>query len=30
MANAQIDVVGPGEIPLVTELYNQIFRPARG
>lgn len=29
MANAKIDIVGPGEIPLVTELYCQIYRPAR-
>ncbi len=29
MADAKIDVVGPGEIPLIAELYSQIFRPAR-
>ena len=29
MADAKIDIVGPGEIPLIADLYNQIFRPAR-
>jgi len=29
MADAVIDVVGPDELPLVVELYNQIFRPAK-
>lgn len=29
MANAKIDILGPEEIPLVTGLYNQIFRPQR-
>jgi GNAT superfamily N-acetyltransferase len=29
MASARIDVVGPNEIPLVAELYAQVFRPAR-
>ena len=29
MADTVIDVVGPDELPLVVELYNQIFRPAR-
>lgn len=27
MANAEVVVVGPGELPLITELYNEIFRP---
>jgi GNAT superfamily N-acetyltransferase len=29
MANAEIVVVGPGEMPLITDLYNEMFRPAR-
>ena len=29
MANAKIDVVGLEELPLVVELYGQIYRPAR-
>ena len=29
MADATIDVVGVEEIPLIVELYNQIFRPTR-
>ena len=29
MADAVIDVVGVDELPLVVELYNQIFRPAK-
>jgi len=29
MATAKIDVVGPEEIPLVANLYNQIYRPSR-
>ncbi len=29
MADAVIDMVGPDEMPLITQLYNQIFRPAR-
>lgn len=29
MADAVIDVVGEEELPLITELYNRIFRPAR-
>ncbi len=29
MADAIIDLVGPGELPLVSMLYSQIFRPAR-
>ena len=27
MADSEIVMVGPGEIPLVTNLYNEIFRP---
>lgn len=29
MANAKIDIVGSEDIPLVTDLYNQIYRPPR-
>ena len=29
MADAIIDMVGPEDLPIVTQLYNQIFRPAR-
>lgn len=29
MADAIIDVVGQDELPLIVDLYNQIFRPAR-
>jgi GNAT superfamily N-acetyltransferase len=29
MAEAVIDVVGEEELPMVVELYNQIFRPAK-
>jgi GNAT superfamily N-acetyltransferase len=29
MANARIEVVGPGDLELVTSLYNQVFHPAR-
>lgn len=29
MAEAKIDIVGPGEIPMIAELYSQIFRPPR-
>lgn len=29
MADAIIDLVGPDELPLISKLYNQIFRPAR-
>ena len=29
MADVVIDMVGPEEIPVVADLYNQIFRPAR-
>jgi GNAT superfamily N-acetyltransferase len=30
MANAKIDVVGTGDIPLIADLYSQMFQPARG
>ena len=29
MADAVIDVVGVDELPLIVEMYNQIFRPTR-
>jgi GNAT superfamily N-acetyltransferase len=29
MADAIIDLVGPEELPLISNLYNKIFRPAR-
>ncbi len=29
MADADIVMVGPDELPLICELYNEIFRPAR-
>ncbi len=29
MADAIIDIVGPEELPVITKLYNQIFRPPR-
>jgi len=29
MANTEIVIVGPGEIPLIAELYNEVFRPPR-
>lgn len=29
MANSEVVVVGAGEMPLITDLYNEIFRPAR-
>src|SRR5690348_436990 len=29
MADAIIDLVGPEELPLICDLYNKIFRPAR-
>jgi GNAT superfamily N-acetyltransferase len=29
MADAIIDVVGPDELPLIVQLYSQIFRPPR-
>jgi GNAT superfamily N-acetyltransferase len=30
MANAKIDVVGQNEIPLIANLYSQVFRPPNG
>lgn len=27
MANAKIDIVGQGDLPLVADIYNQLFRP---
>ena len=29
MATAKIDVLGPEDIPLVTQMYNRIYRPSR-
>ena len=29
MADAIVDLVGPDELPLISTLYNQIFRPSR-
>jgi GNAT superfamily N-acetyltransferase len=29
MADVVIDIVGPEEMPLIVQLYNQIFRPGR-
>src|SRR5438876_8620777 len=29
MADAIIDLVGPDELPLISTLYNQIYRPPR-
>lgn len=29
MADAVIDIVGPEELPMIVDLYNQIFRPPR-
>ena len=29
MATAKIDLVGPDDIPLITQLYGQIYRPAK-
>ena len=27
MASAKIDILGPGDIPLIANLYGQVFRP---
>lgn len=27
MANADVVVVGPGELPMIADLYNEMFRP---
>ncbi len=29
MANAKIDIVGAGELPLIADLYSQVFKPPR-
>jgi GNAT superfamily N-acetyltransferase len=29
MATAKVDIISPKDIPLVAELYNQIYRPTR-
>ena len=29
MADAVIDMVGPGDLPVIVKLFNQIFRPSR-
>jgi GNAT superfamily N-acetyltransferase len=29
MADAVIDIVGPGDLPVIVQLFNQIFRPSR-
>src|SRR5579862_6876750 len=29
MAECKIDIMGPAEIPLITELYSRVFRPGR-
>lgn len=29
MANAKIDVVGPGDTAVITQMYNQVFKPSR-
>lgn len=29
MANADIVLLGPGELPLITDMFNQVFRPGR-
>ncbi|MBI4579079.1 MAG: GNAT family N-acetyltransferase [Planctomycetes bacterium] len=29
MANADIVLLGPAELPLISDLYNQVFRPGR-
>jgi hypothetical protein len=29
MADVVIDVVGPSDLPVIVDLYNQIYRPAR-
>jgi GNAT superfamily N-acetyltransferase len=29
MADAMIDLAGPEDLPVITRIYNQIFRPAR-
>ena len=29
MADAIIDIVGPDDLPIIADLYNQIYRPAK-
>jgi GNAT superfamily N-acetyltransferase len=29
MADAIVDIVGPEDLPVIVDLYNQMFRPAR-
>ncbi len=29
MAEAKIDIVGPADIPVIADLYSQVFRPPR-
>jgi GNAT superfamily N-acetyltransferase len=29
MANAKIDILGPTDVPLISQLYNQMFQPPR-
>jgi len=29
MADATVDIIGPEDLPVIVQLYNQIFRPAR-
>jgi GNAT superfamily N-acetyltransferase len=29
MANAEIEVVGPGHLDIITEMYNTVFRPSK-
>lgn len=29
MANAKIDIVGAGDLPLIADLYSQMFKPPR-
>ena len=29
MADAVVDIVGPEDLPVIVQLYNQIFRPSR-
>ena len=29
MATAKIDILGPEDVPLITQMYNRIYRPSR-
>ncbi len=29
MAHAEINIIGPSELPVITDLFNEIFRPSR-